>query len=154
MSKQSYIDALSGRLNEVQEEIAKLRSEVQEALNKIEEKQNQAKNLTELLAAEGVQPPNRAELKDGSVSDLAYEVLARRDDESPVHYKDLSDVLSTQGIVVPGKNPPANLLAHITRDERFMRVAPGTYALTEWGLSPDKTTRRKTRKRRRSARSR
>lgn len=34
-----------------------------------------------------------------------------------------------QGIRIVGKNPEANLLAHISRDQRFARVSRGMYTL-------------------------
>ncbi|NMC58668.1 MAG: hypothetical protein GYA51_04670, partial [Candidatus Methanofastidiosa archaeon] len=49
---------------------------------------------------------------------------------------DIFKNISSKGILIPGKNPAANLLTQISRDNRFARVSPGTYGLKEWGIQP------------------
>ena len=65
-----------------------------------------------------------------SIGDAAYKALAELG--HPAHYVKLCEHMTSRGAVVPGKNPPANLIAHISKDARFRRVARGTYGLSEW----------------------
>jgi hypothetical protein len=113
-------------------------------------KQRMAENIIELLHADGIQLENSEleSLGQKSVSDLVFDYLKSSGSQTPSHYRDIANAIMSQGIPLPGKEPAANLLAHIGRDDRFVRVSPGTYGLKEWGLEPasQKTRRRKRRK--------
>jgi hypothetical protein len=148
-----YIEALKRRLEQLKDEIGNDRYEVRQLLEIIKGKEEQVDHIAKLLAAEGVSLDG-GEL-DGatpiSVSDMAYEVLAQQVEPEPIHYRELAQLITAEGKLIPGQDPAANLVSHLSRDERFMRVARGTYALAEWGLEPAKktSTRQHTRKKRR-----
>jgi hypothetical protein len=59
-------------------------------------------------------------------TDIAYDILAS---EGELYYEDLLTRLNEAGVRVPGRNPGANLIAHMGRDKRFRRVRRGTYAV-------------------------
>jgi hypothetical protein len=153
MSKQNYIEALNWRLATIREELATLRQQIQEAFSEIEVKQKQASYLAELLSAEGVQLDDQdlVDLVQVQIADKAYQYLDQQDGKTPFHYKDLANNLMAQGVLISGKDPAANLLSHISRDDRFVRVAPGTYALKKWGLQVTTSKKRRTKKRRPTA---
>jgi hypothetical protein len=71
--------------------------------------------------------PGRAR---GSLADVAYRVL--KEHGKPLYYKELAALIEQSGFAIPGQDGPANLVAHICRDERFCRVGSGTYGLAEW----------------------
>jgi hypothetical protein len=79
---------------------------------------------------------------------LAYELLSKLESKESQHYRELYKIFVSKGIPISGKDPAANLLTHISRDDRFVRVAPGTYGLKEWGVEPakKKTSRKKRRR--------
>ena len=54
-----------------------------------------------------------------------------------MHYRDLVPAIEDLGIFISGRDPALNLIAHIHKDERFMRPKRGFYGLTEW--YPDST---------------
>ena len=58
--------------------------------------------------------------------DVAHEILAT---DGELYYEDLLTRLNQAGVRVPGRNPGANLIAHMGRDKRFRRVGRGTYAV-------------------------
>jgi hypothetical protein len=58
--------------------------------------------------------------------DVANEILAA---EGELYYEDLLARVREAGVTVPGRNPGANLIAHMGRDKRFRRVRRGTYAV-------------------------
>lgn len=58
--------------------------------------------------------------------DVAQDILAQ---EGELYYEDLLSRLKAAGATVPGRNPGANLIAHMSRDKRFRRVRRGTYAV-------------------------
>lgn len=60
--------------------------------------------------------------------DVAYDVLRK---EGPLYYETLLDRIQDTGITIPGRNPGANLIAHMGRDPRFRRTARGTYGASE-----------------------
>lgn len=57
--------------------------------------------------------------------DVAYDILKR---EGDLYYERLLAALQSDGVTVPGRNPGANLIAHMGRDPRFKRTGRGTYA--------------------------
>ena len=144
-SKEEYIQGLHWRLNALKEEIAELQVKVQEMWRTIEVKRGQAQHIMDLLSAEGskVNDPDALALGTSAVNDIAYDYFKTRDNKQPIHYHDLANALMSKGTQIPGQNPAANLLSHISRDERFVRTAPGTYGLAEWGLSEMKLRRRR-----------
>jgi hypothetical protein len=57
--------------------------------------------------------------------DVAHDVLMK---EGPLYYETLLAKLGEAGITIPGRNPGANLIAHMSRDSRFTRTGRGTYS--------------------------
>lgn len=78
------------------------------------------------------------------VADIAYDVL--KDAGSPMYYKDLCAAILQKGFEVPGQDPAANLIAHISIDPRFKRVKRGTYALKRWKMTRKRVTGQKSRR--------
>jgi hypothetical protein len=151
MATDDYSAALQTKLKELEVRIAEKRSQVQAAFVVIGELQAQAEHIVELLRAEGIEL-NGGSLRNitqGSVADAAYEYVSGRRQQAPVHYRDLAEGIMSQGVPIPGKDPVANLLSHISRDQRFVRVGAGTYALAEWGITPAPSTKRHRAKKRR-----
>jgi len=148
-SKQEYIRNLNWRLQELKISILEIQKKIQDLFNEVELKQDQAKFLIMLLKAEGVdiQDPDLASLTNISISDIVFDLLDKDDSKSPMHYIELTKSILSKGILIPGKNPSSNLLAHINRDERFVRTASGTYGLRKWGLKEITVRKHKSTKR-------
>jgi len=145
-----YINSLRAKIEILQQETIEDKKRVQELLKAISFREEQIEYIRKLLEAEGV-AINGYELNSTlilSVSDMAYEVLSNQEEHKPIHYRDLADMIMAEGKLIPGKDPAANLIAHLSRDDRFNRTAPGTYALTEWGFksAPKSRSRRRKKK--------
>ena len=128
----NYLRALQTKRDDVWRELDGLRRDRRELDEKIAIKEGQLKNLDELLALEGgsVSPnvvDDVARSTPPSFLDVAAELL--QDSESGVHYQALLSALNEKGVNVPGREPGANLIAHLTRDERFVRTGRGMYGL-------------------------
>ncbi len=126
-----YINSLRAKVEELQNEILEDKKKVRHLLGSINAREEQVEYIRKLLEAEGV-TLNRKELSDTlfkSVSDMAFEVLSKQKENTPIHYRELSEMIMAEGKLIPGKDPAANLIAHLGRDDRFVRTAPGTYAL-------------------------
>lgn len=149
--RNDYVEVLTQRLDELKKTIGHDREEVRDLLETIREKEEQVEYILKLLEADGITLGSEA--LDGaapmSVSDMAYEVLSRQTDPTPIHYRDLAESIMAEGKLIPGQDPAANLISHLTRDERFMRVGRGMYALTQWGLEPAKPRSRRRGRRKR-----
>lgn len=149
MGNEDYTNMLLNKLEELKSDIDEFQKRVQAIFDQIDHKQKQAQHIIELLKIEGIEP-NKDKLESlgqVSVADLAYQNLSQKDSHQPIHYRELANTIMADGNLIPGKDPAANLLSHISRDERFVRVASGTYGLSEWGLEPAaKPKRRKRRK--------
>ena len=145
-----YIDSLKARLEDLRDVAIKEKRQVRGLLEAIKQKEEQIAYIQKLLEAEGV--TLGSENLDGSmamsVSDVAYEILTKQNEHEPVYYRDLADTVLAEGKLIPGKDPYANLISHLSRDSRFVRTGRGTYALSSWGLKPAKKSgprrRRKT----------
>ena len=146
-----YIETLKEKIISLQEIILKEKNEVINLLESIKLREEQIDYIIRLLEAEGI---SRKELAITSpilmsVSDIAYKVLAENEEQEPVHYRTLLQAIMANGKLIPGKDPGANLISHLSRDNRFVRTAPGTYGLEEWGLKP-MSKNRKIRRRKRT----
>ncbi len=153
MTSEEYTEVLNSKLEALMYEISNKRERIQGLFAEIDTLEKQANNIIELLNIEGIS--NDLEripsLGSGRISDTAYKFLTKSKDKTPTHYKELANQIMASGVGIPGKDPAANLLTHLNRDNRFVRVAPGTYGLEEWGLTPmakkkkrrKKTTRKK-----------
>lgn len=144
-TKEEYIRGLQWRLDNIKNEVTTLQNKIQELFREVENKQQQAQNIIMLLASEGsnVDDPELMSLTNVAIADLAYDYLSTRENKKSIHYNDLTQFLMSKGVLIPGKNPSANLLSHISRDARFVRTGPGTYGLKEWGLSELPPSRKK-----------
>ncbi len=147
-NKRDYVDALSERFDELANGINIEKDKVNQILEGIQEMEKQMEYIVRLLDAEGVSLDGRGEefLIQKSVADIAYDVLEKRSEKEPIHYKELADLIIANGHLIPGKNPAANLISHLGRDNRFTRTGRGVYGLAEWGLRPIKRRTRKRRK--------
>jgi hypothetical protein len=70
----------------------------------------------------------------------------------PMQIRELMAAVQERGVAIPGSGQQANLIAHISRDDRIARPRRGFYALREWGVEDAKpaTRSRRRRTRRRS----
>ena len=122
-SVQSESDAVSAELRKILEQLEPL----VEQRRQLEERQRALKTV--MSTYQPGQPGNgdRVQLPgERHFLDVAYEILAA---QGELYYEDLLAKLNEAGITVPGRNPGANLIAHMGRDKRFRRVGRGTYAV-------------------------
>lgn len=151
MSHKEYIEILRARLNTIRDELDVLHQQASSIMRESDAKQQVAQHLSQLLAAEGyhVDDEELAHLSQTRPVDLAYEYLDQQDGHLPIHYKKLATLLISKGAIIAGKDPAANLLAQISRDNRFVRVGSGKYALAKWNtkLRVSARSRRKKKKR-------
>jgi len=140
-----YIKTLKAKLDDLQHIIIQEKKKVRGLLEDIKQREEQIDYIIKLIKAEGVSLDGVVinEATVTSVSDMAYEVLSRQNKINPVHYRELADMIIAEGKLIPGKDPAANLIAHLTRDNRFIRTSPGTYAIVEWGLKPMPKSRKR-----------
>jgi hypothetical protein len=150
------------RRNELVQELEGLRRELTELSTRLAIREGQLKNLDELLALEDgptkeagdhpvpVATPNSPAAPNGTSGApfLAFAADVLNSKGSPIHYKAMAEILSTKGVYVPGRDPAANLLSHMSRDSRFRRFARGTYGLQHWDSAVAKVGRSRTRRRR------
>lgn len=148
-----YVDTLNEKRQAVWDELEQMRAEQKRLAERVGIKEAQLRNLDELLAMEGAGPA--VATLDGhrsaiSFLDRAAEVLSNT--RAGLHYRELVELLKADGVNVPGQDPGANLIAHLTRDARFVRVGRGTYGLrnVHKGATAGKPS---TRRRRKSARA-
>ena len=114
-------------------QVEQLKRRQAELLDEISNKEAQLRNINQLLEGEGypIDESRAADgRKEGSLADRAFAFLKETD--KPWYYRELAERLKEVGVHIPGNDRAANLLAHISRDERFQRVKRGTYGLTEW----------------------
>lgn len=137
----TYIDVLREKRREVLGDIERLRAEATELGTRIAAKDGQLRNLDDLLALEvgpsvsaaggDDAPPRTTTNKSQRFTDAAVDVLTERG--VPIHYQEITRLLSERDIYIPGKDPAANLIAHMLRDPRFGRASGrGMYGLASW----------------------
>src|SRR3970282_191907 len=124
ISKEEYINGLEWRLKNIKVEISSLQNNIQELFKEVAVRQEQAQHIASLLKIEGlkIEDADLASLTSIVIADVVYDYLASRDQKSPQHYNQITQSIMEKGILIPGKNPSANLLSHINRDKRFVRT--------------------------------
>ncbi len=136
-----YVDVLRHKRAEVLTEIEGLRTQAVDLANRLSAKESQLRNLDDLLTLEAggldgleVQDTSQsrgAPLKSQRFTDAAVAILMEHG--APIHYQELAGALNDRGVYVPGKDPGANLIAHMLRDDRFARgPGRGMYGLSQW----------------------
>jgi len=137
MAQSTYIQTLQKKRDEVLAEVRTLRTELSELNAAIASKENQLKNIDDLLALEGEAAQSDSAGSPDSVPsgskfiEHAYRLLS--DAAKPMHYRELADLLARDHVFIPGQDPAANLLAHMSRDGRFGRTrSRGMYGLSDW----------------------
>lgn len=142
-------------------ELEELRRELTELSSRIAVREGQLRNLDELLALEAAGPESTQAMVASPVAIVAAsqdragapflaataEILAAKN--GPIHYRELAELLASKGVYVPGRDPAANLLSHMSRDSRFRRFERGTYGLQHWAGGKGEPARAKPRRRRR-----
>lgn len=154
----TYVDVLKEKRLEVLGEIERLRAEAIDIASRVAAKEGQLRNLEDLLSIEGGLTPRDAGTPEPSsvrppsaqsqrFTDAAVALLLERG--TPIHYQEIARTLAEQAVYIPGKDPGANLIAHMLRDPRFARAAGrGMYGLAGWQSTqptkaPVKSTRRR-----------
>ncbi len=136
-----YVQVLRDKRQEVLAEIEALRTQATELGARLAAKEGQLRNLEDLLALESgggdsnaataAARPRGTPTTGQRFTDAAVDLLAAHG--APVHYQDLARMLAEHDVYVPGKDPAANLIAHMLRDPRFGRAAGrGMYGLAGW----------------------
>jgi len=145
VNQQEYIDSLRWRYSSLTNEIIELRKQIQDIFSVIDNKQMQVQNLYLLLKAEGekIETTEGISLTSGAIAEIVYNFMSEQESNMPLHYTDITNKIMAKGVLIPGKNPASNLLSNINRDDRFIRTAPGTYGLKEWGVKPMASRKRK-----------
>jgi len=156
----TYVEVLRSKRQTVLAEIEILRGEATSVATRISTKESQLHNLDDLLALEAgaeapvpIGPERSQSSRSQRFIDAAFDVL--KTGGTPLHYRILSERLSDGGVYVPGKDPAANLLAHMSRDQRFGRgPGRGVYGLAEWSSVRVATQGRRARARKPTSSSR
>jgi hypothetical protein len=91
-----------------------------EEIAELRQLQGKLESVLGLMKVEGVAPPTAQRHFIEAAHDLLLE-------KGRLHYLDLARALREAGVFIPGMKPEANLLAHMSRDERFTKVDRGVY---------------------------
>jgi HB1, ASXL, restriction endonuclease HTH domain len=168
VSNAQFVKALRDRQQLLVAELEELRRELSELTARIGVREGQLRNLHELLALEtgGPEASPASGATTATAGDAApvgagapflaaaAEILSAKG--KPIHYRELAELLAAKnGVYVPGRDPAANLLSHMSRDSRFRRFERGTYGLQHWaGGSAQPVTANKPRRRKRGRKGR
>ncbi len=72
--------------------------------------------------------PNARRLNKISLGDAIEKVMSSR--SKPIHYKDLTDIISRRGLYkTKSKNLLSTVAVTLKRDRRFKKIEPGIYGL-------------------------
>lgn len=71
-------------------------------------------------------------------------ILLLREAGHPLHISELMRQLTERGVHLPGAGAQANVISHISRDERIARPSRGIYGLKEWNMALPSAARQRT----------
>ena len=123
------------QIKKLKEEVDAIQKEITPKLQKIEESRRKIEYLEKYLTvSNGLKfPPGETTKAKSSatLSDLAISKL--KEIGEPVHYTILMDKIEKEeGLKIPGRDPKANMTAHLSNDSRMARFGRGIYGLKEW----------------------
>jgi hypothetical protein len=130
LTAEEYVRVLRWRLENLREELVRLRASRDELTRQIADKESLAQQLQGLLRGEGVELADSRRptaTSADSIRDAAFSVV--KEAGRPVHYRQICTALRDQGVEISGKDPAATLLTFITRDARLERVGRGIYGI-------------------------
>jgi hypothetical protein len=138
------------RLSELEEQLRPLQMEA----GKIRTQLDLITKLLRVTGDDGSAPESKKQSHNGGravegqpPAVVIAEILSTAD--RALHISEIRDRYLAMGRIIPGKGTEANLIAYIVRDQRFKRVAKGTYALAAEGeIQATPRPRRKRRKKR------
>jgi len=114
--------------------VKSLRAELDKIASEIEILSRRAESFRAVIAhyeergeSEDATPPAK-EMRNAILGILEAE-------GKPLHYRTIHERLLSAGITVGGKNPVANVGAHLSIDSRFENVGRGLWALKRWGMN-------------------
>ena len=140
----------------IEKDIARLEQQMEPLRCAVARKREELAAIDRLMELQGSGPAeplgeNKLVQPSGRPSkpfvDAAQALLAAAG--KPMYYKELCRRVMDRGTLVPGRNPPANLIAHLSRDSGFVRVGRGMYGLSEWKLKGSVRARKRRKKRKR-----
>lgn len=138
------------RLSELEEQLRPLQMEA----GKIRAQLDLITKLLRVSGGDSSAPENTKQSHNGgravegqSPAAVIAEILSTAD--RALHISEIRDRYLAMGRIIPGKGTEANLIAYIVRDQRFKRVAKGTYALAAEGeiQAPPRPHRKRRKKR-------
>lgn len=137
-----FDDQIREWLKLVQQEIDNLYADIEPTMGKIELLKLKKEHLKKCLTISLTPEQSQAQLKlvkdlrtKRPIADLAVEIL--EDVGKPLHYAEImKKIESKHNFIIPGKDPKANMNAHLTKDDRIVRFARGIYGLATWHEEP------------------
>jgi hypothetical protein len=128
-----FVKAVQQESDEVAAELQKILADMEPLLQERRRLEQRAKALETVISTyQAGQGGNAAGALTAARAhgrhflDDAYDIL---DKEGALYYERLLTRLQETGVTIPGRNPGANLIAHMSRDARFKRTGRGTYAV-------------------------
>jgi len=128
------IETLLEWKGQIEKELVEKKKKYAELGDELSRKDNQLRNVLSLLVIEGWTNYEQGETVKLSNILIENTYATMKEIGKPIYYRELAMKMKEKGIAIPGTDPAANLLAYMNRDERFHRIARGTYALREWNL--------------------
>ena len=129
---QDFVKAVQQESDQVAGELEKILSELEPLLQERRRLEQRAKALETVIStyqtgrAGNVGSMPVSEPEGRHFLDVASDILKQ---EGSLYYEELLAKLRQAGATVPGRNPGANLIAHMSRDARFKRTGRGTYTV-------------------------
>src|SRR5207302_5975692 len=116
---EDFVKAVRRESDQVASELQKLLGELEPLIEERRRLEQRAKALESVMSTYQAGSRSQAtatQIRERHSLDLAYDILQQ---EGQLYYEDLLARLSDLGVTVPGRNPGANLIAHMSRDKRF-----------------------------------
>jgi hypothetical protein len=125
-----FVSAVQQESDQVARELQRVLGELEPLVEQRRQLEERARALETVISTYEAKAGNRRGAGVGAgdrhFMDVAYDLIQQ---EGPLYYDALLGRLREQGIAVPGRNPGANLIAHMSRDKRFTRVGRGIYGI-------------------------
>jgi hypothetical protein len=127
------------QIEHIKQEIKAIEEEIKPKLEQLDQNKKRLEYLSNYLemSQEGVKlsagPIGVYRRRRGSLTTADYAVRVLKRIGQPLHYQEIMErVQNEEGFEIPGKDPKANMTAHLSNDERITRVERGVYGLVEW----------------------
>lgn len=112
------------------DELAAVEADLIVRLDDVRRQRASIADVSSMFEVDGVEADNSSNQPVKEIRNQIVEIL--QEVGRPIYYRDFVELLGLRGVSVRGKDSSKTISAHLSNDERFIKVGQGLWALSSW----------------------